>query len=65
MLVNDSTRGYGIFIENMLDAVGKEMAGVKLPLPFLIDVCYSRNINMRGGSFYGWSCKKNRNIVGS
>ena len=27
VLVNDPTRGYGIFIENMLDAVGYNSAG--------------------------------------
>lgn len=32
VLVNDPTRGYGVFIENMLEAAGKLFTGAKCPL---------------------------------
>ena len=35
VLVNDPTRGYGIFIENMLDAAGYRNGRGKMPLPCL------------------------------
>ena len=34
VLVNDPTRGYGIFIENMLDAAGLRNARGDMPLAF-------------------------------
>lgn len=38
VLVNDPTRGYGIFIENMLEAAGKRMTGALAPVILCISM---------------------------
>ena len=37
VLVDDPTSGYGIFIENMMDAADKEMAGAKAHATFALN----------------------------
>lgn len=42
VLVNDPTRGYGILIENMLDAAAYNSAGGSLPPALLYAMCYNK-----------------------